>query len=94
MHGPVYVSLYKKYADNGSSLIYSMESEEEASRKFDEEMQNFLNCIFEEYGKLDGDELEELSHKTLAWQSARGVLSSTDVCTNPINDIDIFNTVA
>jgi len=96
IHGPVYETLYKTYADYGSSLIglnfESMESEESIAKKFSEEVVFFLNKIFEKYQGLDGNELEELSHKTLAWRVAREGYSSQEICTELIKDIDIYNT--
>ena len=88
VHGPVYAPIYPIYADSGSSLIELIG--EEISIK-NEKVIKFLDYILEKYKDLDGDDLEELSHKMIAWKKARNGLSYWDISNNPILDEDIFN---
>lgn len=70
VHGAVQPELYQKYKIYGFGYI---------PRVFDvsnipEEFLSFARDIYESYGDLNGDELEELNHSERPWLEARGSL--------------------
>ena len=66
VHGPVCPVLYDKYKNYGYNEIPKLDIEIK-----DKEMQEFTKQIYRIYGNLDGDELEQLTHKEMPWISAR-----------------------
>ncbi|MBB6402472.1 putative phage-associated protein [Methanococcus maripaludis] len=69
VHGPVSSDLYQIYR------IYKLDIPKSSEPpKFDKDLNNYLNRVYERYGHMDGDELEELTHSEEPWKKARGNL--------------------
>lgn len=83
VHGPVFRSLfdsmknYKKF-----SAISELD--------IDEEVEKFLDIIYNVYGKYSGNELEKMTHNELPWMRARTGLQSHEFSQRLIEDEDIM----
>lgn len=84
VHGPVSPKLYDKYKIYGYNRIPKKES-----KTTSEELKGIVEQIYRIYGKLDGDQLEELTHKELPWINARKGLEAYELSTNEINFWDM-----
>ena len=67
VHGPVCPVLYKEYVEYGYKEIPKIKKE----IRMQENEKDILNQVWEIYGKLDGDELEVLTHREQPWLEAR-----------------------
>jgi len=83
VHGPVIPKLYDKFKVFGSGVIIIDDSELKFS--FNKKKRDFLENIWEVYGKYDADYLESLVHSELPWQKAREGFSSGEPSQNKIN---------
>lgn len=54
-------------------------------------MKGIVKEIYKIYGKLDGDQLEELTHKEMPWINAREGLEAYESSTNPIKFDDMVS---
>lgn len=83
VHGPVFRSLfdsmknYKKFSSISELDI-------------DEEVEEFLDIIYNVYGKYSGNELEKMTHNELPWMRARAGLQSHEFSQRLIEDEDIM----
>jgi uncharacterized phage-associated protein len=83
VHGPVFRSLfdsmknYKKFSSISELDI-------------DEEVEEFLDIIYNVYGKYSGNELEKMTHNELPWMRARAGLQSHEFSQRLIEDEDII----
>lgn len=66
IHGPVFPELYKEMTYKRNDFLENKEYE-----NFSLETKEFLDTIFEVYGKYSGNELENLTHNEKPWQEAR-----------------------
>lgn len=87
VHGPVVPSLYAKYSNYGFNDIDVTITE---VPKFQDDIEDVLNQVYEVYGDFNGNELESLTHQESPWQNARQDLSPLDASHNRISDTDIF----
>lgn len=82
VHGPVSPDLYKAYKSYGwldvpkQSVIA-----DSISPKID-----FLQAVYDTYGKFSGDQLEALTHSERPWREARGNLEEWEPSNNRINE--------
>lgn len=85
VHGPVDPTLYDDYRIYGWRDIpqYNMPLE------LDDEITEFIDAVYDSYGKFDGDELEYLTHKETPWLNARNGLPHYVPSNSPIEDKDI-----
>lgn len=67
VHGPVCPILYREYAEFGYREVPKINKE----IKMQETEKDILNQVWKIYGKLDGDELEVLTHREQPWIEAR-----------------------
>lgn len=67
VHGPVCPILYRAYAEFGYREVPKINKE----IKMQETEKDILNQVWKIYGKLDGDELEVLTHREQPWIEAR-----------------------
>lgn len=81
IHGPVSPLLYNKYKGYGCFNIPKKELKDE-----NQELKEIIEQIYRIYGKLDGDQLEYLTHKEKPWRKARGNLEPYE----PSNEIISF----
>lgn len=66
IHGPVCPKLYEEYKGYGYNNIPQKNDTIKNS-----ELKGIVEQIYRIYGNLDGDELEQLTHKELPWIKAR-----------------------
>ncbi|MBP9773104.1 MAG: SocA family protein [Candidatus Peribacteraceae bacterium] len=64
--GPVVPSIYKKYKQYTNKVIPNSK----VVLEFDEQLINFLNSIWEIYGKYSAAELVEITHQHKPWKQA------------------------
>lgn len=85
IHGAVQPNLYQKYKIYGFGYIpinyYELD--------FPEEFISFAKDVYEAYGDLDGDELEELNHTEMPWIKARKGLKPWQESNNVIDENDM-----
>lgn len=87
VHGPVIPFVYQKYREYGYQNI-PRKTENEIS--FDDEIEDVLQQVWEEYGKYTGNQLETITHQEDPWLNAREGYSPVERCNVPITDEDIF----
>ena len=90
VHGPVFRELYPVYADYGFRPIYNRNDN---SDLFSEDDREFLDEIYEIYGKYSADQLENMSHTCSSWQKARVGLGPYDACSELLKDEDIYHDI-
>lgn len=71
IHGPVSPELYEIYKVYGYEKIPQKDN-----IVVNEELNGIVEQIYRIYGKLDGDELEQLTHKETPWIKARKGIES------------------
>lgn len=81
VHGPVIPALYPVYADYGWNEIPKVDK----APVFDERTLTLLNAVYDAYGSLSGDQLEEITHSELPWIQARGTCKPWEPCVEPIS---------
>ena len=84
IHGPVFRSLFNKMKDYKRFLNF------DEAEKMGESNSEFLDKIFDVYGKYSGNELEKMTHSELPWQEARRGLGAYEHSQNKIKDADII----
>lgn len=85
VHGPVFRDLYIdfRYHDYFNTNNSNLEN-------LDEDSLNFLERIWNVYGSLSGEQLEEMTHNETPWINARKGIDKFESSTTIINDKDIF----
>lgn len=92
VHGPVSPVLYEKYKFAGWNNI----QKKDVSPKFQGDVEELLESVWDTYGSKDGNELEALSHSEKPWRSARIGLKAEDrgmVAITPEAMKDYYRTV-
>ncbi|CEO36540.1 putative zinc finger/helix-turn-helix protein [[Clostridium] sordellii] len=89
-HGPVCDDLYQRYKDYGNRPICSS-NDIPINVKKNKEVLDFINKIYEIYGKYDADKLEKLTHSEDPWKLTRIGLSDNASCRRVITDQSIIN---
>ena len=85
VHGAVQPALYQKYKVYGFGYIPLNNKEADIP----EEFISFAREIYDSYGDLDGDELEQLNHTEMPWIKARKGLKPWQGCNNIIDENDM-----
>ena len=88
VHGPVVPSVYNEYKRFGWNEIPRVESFNDDI--FSEDVLDILNQVWEVYGSLSGNELEEISHKERPWKEARKDVPAYASSDEEISDRVIF----
>lgn len=83
VHGPVNRQLWYKLKEYGYLDITKKEFESQAFPICKNEVA-FLERVWATYGSLNGDQLEDLTHKELPWQEARKGIPESQISTNQI----------
>ncbi len=85
VHGAVQPELYQEYKMYGFGYIplYT------GSCLIPEEFESFAREIYDSYGDLSGDELEQLNHTEMPWIKARAGLKPWQGCNNVIEEEDM-----
>lgn len=84
IHGPVFRTLF----DNMKN--YKKFSQTDEVESIDKDITDFLDVIYNIYGKYSGNELEKLTHSELPWIKARNGLKPYEFSQNIILDEDIL----
>lgn len=82
VHGPVIPSVYHNYVRHGWEKIKKLPGE---SPEFPSDTLDVLKAVYVTYSKLDGGQLEILTHSELPWQEARGNLKPYEPSQNVIS---------
>ena len=90
IHGPVCPPLYHLYKHNGYGNITTNQGIPNVIAN-DEYLTNFIENIYEMYGNMSGNELENLSHKEYPWINARRGLKDWESSNNTISRNDMIN---
>ena len=90
VHGPVNMSLYKKFKTYGWRPLKIVESDisivnERVNILFCNEQKEILNAVWDTYGCLSADELESLSHTEDPWIEQREGLEPLENSRNIIS---------
>lgn len=87
VHGPVFPSLYEEYKQYKRNNVPKVnESILEKSK-----LSEFLDQIWNVFGKFDGDELEFMTHNEAPWINARNGISAIEPSITEISLKDIYN---
>ena len=84
IHGPVFRSLFD------SMKNYEKFSDTKEIEIIEKETKDFLDVIYNIYGKYSGNELEKMTHSELPWIKARNGLKPYEFSQNTISDNDIM----
>ena len=87
VHGPVFRTVYDKFKYS-SWCIPKLDNPE---LNLSQEVINFLEQIWDVFGKYDGDQLEFMTHHETPWIEARGNISPMSSSSVRLNDKTIFN---
>lgn len=82
VHGAVQPALYQKYKPYGYGDIPQVMNAWEVP----EEFFSFAQEIYDSYGHLTGDELEQINHQEEPWIIARGNCKPWESCNNEITE--------
>ncbi|MGX1096764.1 Panacea domain-containing protein [Amorphus sp. MBR-141] len=86
-HGPVITSVFHEYSSNRWEALPAGPAPAIA-----EEIQDYLEAVYRNFGKFSAKQLERISHNHAPWIKARGGLPEEARCNNiiPKNEIKIF----
>lgn len=87
IHGPVIPSIYQQFRFYG---YHDIPQYTETKIKFNEEIEDILQQVWDEYGNYTGNQLETITHQEDPWLNAREGYSPVERCNVPITDEDIF----
>lgn len=86
IHGPVCPNLYRKYKEYGWLDIPKSDTKPNVK----EDLEDFLQQVWDAYGCYSADELEDISHSEDPWILARKGLPAGEACVNDISKYDIL----
>ena len=87
LHGPVFPTLYHHFKSYNWNEVPKINEEIHFEN---DDLQSFLNDIWEQFGIYSADELEYMTHQETPWINARNK-SLADTGHNKIDLKDIFN---
>jgi uncharacterized phage-associated protein len=85
-HGPVVPSLYAKYRNHGWDALPP-----ETGIKVPEDLEGYLEAVFEEYGQYGAKKLETMTHSEAPWLEARGDLPPEAASNTKLSKIRMRN---
>ena len=85
LHGPVFYTLYREMVKNNYKLPLTS-----SYKKLPKKIKEFLDTIYNVYGKYSGNELEAISCGEKPWLNARIGVEKEIKSMNMIKDIDIY----
>lgn len=88
LHGPVFPNLYNHFRDFNWHEVPRIEREMVFANN---DINNFLDNIWNVFGELSADELEYMTHQETPWINARSNVNSNEPSNNLISLVDIFN---
>lgn len=83
VHGPVFYDLYEEMTYNRLGFITR-------EINLDVNMQNFLNVIYNVYGKYSGNQLEDMTHNETPWIIARFGYAPNQRSREEMDDAQIY----
>ena len=86
-HGPVVPSIFQAYSEFRWEAIPPQEIDQEIDR----DVAEYLEAVYQEFGKFSAKELERISHQHAPWLDVRGKLPPEARCTDVIKKSDIEN---
>ena len=86
VHGPVNRELYNKYSHYGWQEIPKKDEFPNNLNNLNE----YLQSIWQVYGGYNGDQLESISHQEKPWQNERIGLEPYESSNKKISEIDMF----
>ena len=85
LHGPVFPSLYQEFKSYNWNEVPKIDEE----MKFEnDDLDSFLNDVWNQYGIYSTDQLEYMTHQEIPWINAR---NKSNLGHNKIDLKDIFN---
>lgn len=84
IHGPVFRTLFDSMKD------YKKFLNDKGYEEIENNIKEFLNIIYDIYGKFSGNELEKMTHSEMPWIKARNGLRPYEFSQNVILDEDII----
>jgi len=81
VHGPVSPDLWHEYKHHGWDMIPKIEN----APDFGEDLNDFLEIVYNTYGDFSGHQLEALTHHEEPWLDARGDLKEYEASNNLID---------
>lgn len=87
IHGPVFRSLYDTYKANKYHEVQKINEEIIFEN---DEIQNFLEEIWDKFGGYSADDLEAMTHSEDPWRNARRGVDQMESSSTKISTIDIF----
>lgn len=88
LHGPVFPSLYETFKSYNWSEV---EKINENITFENDDLQSFLEDIWNKFGKYSANELEYMTHHETPWINARKNVAANQASNNKISLVDIFN---
>lgn len=88
VHGPVYPSVYYTYSKYTWNEIPKKKIVNRV--RFSDDDIDIFNRVIDNYGKYNGNQLEQLSTQEYPWVKAREGLGPYDISTKKLSDTDIF----
>lgn len=85
VHGAVQPALYHEYKQYGYEYIPRIIN----IADIPEEFLSFAQEIYDSYGNLSGDELEQINHQEYPWIHARGNCKPWESCNHEISETDM-----
>ena len=85
-HGPVAQTIYNKYRSKGYSALGP-----EARPQLSDDIRDYLQAVYNEYGQFSAKRLEALTHSEDPWKVTRGNLAPEAKCNRPIDRLLIRN---
>jgi uncharacterized phage-associated protein len=79
-HGPVVRKLYSRFKRYGWQSIEPTDLVTDPLAQLSDETQQFLDSIWDKYGKFSGRQLELMTHSELPWKVAYGDTQKADRC--------------
>jgi uncharacterized phage-associated protein len=80
-HGPVVRSIYDRFKGKSWDALDAVEAE----TKIPKRIANYMEKVFEMYGKYSAKHLEAMTHQHSPWIEARGNLEPEERCENIIS---------
>lgn len=88
IHGPVFPSLYDAFKSYNWNEVPKID---ETIKFENDDLESFLNDIWEKFKDFSADELEYMTHQETPWINARRNTISNERSNNKIDLKDIFN---
>lgn len=89
-YGPVFPEVYAKYRAYGDSLIPKISLKSDYFSRLTNREKEVIDYVLDNFGKLNGKTLMDITHKESPWNEARLGLESFEASQNVISDKSIM----